>query len=855
MRGQIVRVGLFCVNAVTYRTHDTEEIAFAHVMDQWRERNMLLAALQSTNKAIEVVTACGELKSLRRLFASGLHVIHISTLFNDNRAIKGLPIEDRIGHMSFVSGGNLKQLVTFAAEHHDLIWVVHSGAPLRIAHALADAGAAHVISVERRDRTSAESDPVVATFFENLYKNLLGNVSIERSFVTAKDACPVGRHTFTLLPDHGAAPRIALIPTKVRAAAVVVAASNHSSPIVIARPGKAVDVTQKPPPCNLPAVPIMHSRELNLQKVVVQLRKHRQCIITGAVGVGKSLLAISAAGFLQQRRRYVDGVYLVNMRSVKSADEFHMALSTALNRPHLVDTFHLLESLADYKILLVLDNTDEFVPQVFEWASVFLKSCTRSSVLVTANLQRFANLSESMPKLPYCLQLGELQLLEMARMFTVYAPKHIAVPLACLAGDDWNYPYATRRLERTMLFQGGGAHPLACRILFSLLKYLPMTALETAIAQSTARLPQQPWARDLLDDRLGVAVGTVLHWLQTAQPDAWKLLCLLSLLPVGAMQHDLNALFGIEQWQAPLDTLVHIGLCDKLTTASTPLGVITRIRDPLPSEPTTPVPGPAAPPAAVTASSELNPLQIPPLFVETQSPTPSTPSSVPASPSAIRPPSFAGGLGLMAAPPKDTRITAPSPRAQLTAAPVIILTPMSITEHIPMTEPAQSQSHRQSLVSVRSQQSAQSMASDRHLAEEDDVHVTAMALVRNCVLKVMQPEMFEEHCKKTVEHYARVSYALHELACVRGDETRIKAALDVTRIVYQNIAACLQVDRARVAGLVSVAGLTNYALTRANPLSAIGLISNYLPRVRQTCCSFRRFVFADSFSLIVLSPL
>ena len=133
-----------------------------------------------------------------------------------------------------------------------------------------------------------------------------------------------------------------------------------------APPGELRDVTPAPPPTNLPydvrgctfcrmrrgvtsgcAVLLgamlccvclvwvssraekLEGRNVRIQKTIEALLVKRLVVLLGAPGVGKSSVAVAVARYLQQRRRFADGVFLVSLDGLE-AGSVPYAISSAL---------------------------------------------------------------------------------------------------------------------------------------------------------------------------------------------------------------------------------------------------------------------------------------------------------------------------------------------------------------------------------------------------------------------------------------------------------------------------------------------------------------------------------------------
>ena len=113
----------------------------------------------------------------------------------------------------------------------------------------------------------------------------------------------------------------------------------------------------------LPHTPLI-GREAELEQIAACLADPacRLLTVVGPGGVGKSRLAGEAVA--GQKRHFVDGVHFVSLAAVTQADAIAEAVLCALKAPirdNLATQSHLLDTLRDRQILLVLDNFEHLL--------------------------------------------------------------------------------------------------------------------------------------------------------------------------------------------------------------------------------------------------------------------------------------------------------------------------------------------------------------------------------------------------------------------------------------------------------------------------------------------------------------
>ena len=132
-------------------------------------------------------------------------------------------------------------------------------------------------------------------------------------------------------------------------------------------------------------------REVELASVERLLTQARMVTLTGPGGVGKTRIALRAAGGLRDRHRHQprfrDGVFLVELSGLKDAELLPRAVCVALGitdqtvRPPLD---FLTDYLADRSALLVLDTCEHLVDACAMLADLLLRDAPGVSILATS---------------------------------------------------------------------------------------------------------------------------------------------------------------------------------------------------------------------------------------------------------------------------------------------------------------------------------------------------------------------------------------------------------------------------------------------------------------------------------------
>jgi predicted ATPase/DNA-binding CsgD family transcriptional regulator len=124
-------------------------------------------------------------------------------------------------------------------------------------------------------------------------------------------------------------------------------------------------------------------REAELAEVAGLLGAHRLVTLTGAGGIGKTRLAMEAAGAVG----VPDGVWQVELASVADPAQVPREVAAALGlKPSGGEPIEeaMLAALADRELLLVLDNCEHLVGACAELAEGLLRVCPRLRLLATS---------------------------------------------------------------------------------------------------------------------------------------------------------------------------------------------------------------------------------------------------------------------------------------------------------------------------------------------------------------------------------------------------------------------------------------------------------------------------------------
>ncbi|MDN5859312.1 MAG: winged helix-turn-helix domain-containing protein [Pseudonocardia sp.] len=126
-------------------------------------------------------------------------------------------------------------------------------------------------------------------------------------------------------------------------------------------------------------------REAELAQLRAALREHPLVTLTGVGGVGKSRLAVEAAG--QERARFADGAWFCELAPLDDGAAVSQALAAALRvrqRQDLTIEQSVIEYLSGRELLLVVDNCEHVLDAVARVLDQVVAHCPGVVVLATS---------------------------------------------------------------------------------------------------------------------------------------------------------------------------------------------------------------------------------------------------------------------------------------------------------------------------------------------------------------------------------------------------------------------------------------------------------------------------------------
>jgi predicted ATPase/DNA-binding CsgD family transcriptional regulator len=265
---------------------------------------------------------------------------------------------------------------------------------------------------------------------------------------------------------------------------------------------------------NLPVKPTQFiGRERELTVIKGLLEKSRLLTLVGALGVGKTRLALQAAW--EVRDSYPEGVYFVALESVTDPEAVIPAIASAVGIEDAEDQHSieaLKQSLYKKRVLLVLDNVEHLQSAAVD-LSELLAALPQLRVIVTSRVplhiygeQQYTVPPMSLPDLAHADPMSLMSCESIALFMQHACAVRPDVELTCENASD--IVQICHRLEGIPLAIELAAKHLKMRTPRSLLAYLELNLLDT-LTGGACDLPARQrtlrssvdWSYNLLDER------------------------------------------------------------------------------------------------------------------------------------------------------------------------------------------------------------------------------------------------------------------------------------------------------------------------------------------------------------------
>jgi len=509
-----------------------------HPVEPWdfaTERELIFDSLTEAGRAMEVYIESAGVDNLRMLLTNGCRVLHYSG-YSHHRF---LACEDDRGRAHALRPQALRELLADAnSTVPDLVFVCALRAR-RTGEMFRAAGMPTVVVAETEN---LGEDRAAAAFVRAFYRALASGKTIMHAFEkgqAAIKAIPGGsseQKRFMLLDQNG---------------------HRQIAPFAEAPLGTWRELAPPEPPNNLPGLTKkLTGRAVEMQRVVTALPDHCMVVLHGPAGIGKTALAIAAAGYLRQRRHFSDGVVFLSLRHAGSDQALRIALAQSLGLQSENDE-ELYDCLRTQDMLLILDGCESLLQSgVPDFLRTLDRLAPRSKFLLTSQQVPGSGLRGLPAK---AIHQRPLARTEAARLFLNSAPRSLAAELGRPASE----PMLIDLLARHPVLKCLGGHPHAILLAAPLLRNRSLVQLQELLASQLDHEPKQPTTsadQPSHDSAFLLALRAAVNDLRERQPNAVRLLGLMGLLPGGASPLDISLVWGEENWRDLMATLVQSSL-------------------------------------------------------------------------------------------------------------------------------------------------------------------------------------------------------------------------------------------------------------------------------------------------------
>jgi predicted ATPase/class 3 adenylate cyclase len=131
-----------------------------------------------------------------------------------------------------------------------------------------------------------------------------------------------------------------------------------------------------------PAVNNLIGRSSDLHRLSALIDTHRMVTLTGVGGVGKTRLAETAA--LRRMGAHSDGVWIADLSRASDASSVLSGVAASLNVPAAANFERLADLIRGHDLLLVLDNCEHVIDDVFDLCETLLDQTSRLRIIATS---------------------------------------------------------------------------------------------------------------------------------------------------------------------------------------------------------------------------------------------------------------------------------------------------------------------------------------------------------------------------------------------------------------------------------------------------------------------------------------
>lgn len=471
----------------------------------------------------------------------------------------GVVLEDKVGLACPMSAGDLRDRLRTLRGAPCQLAVLNACHSQDFAQVLLDRGARHVVAVRSQDRIL---DKVARHFASEFYPLLMHGHSVSDAFESARDTVRRDRHLGRLVDPTTHEPAVFDETDKIRL--LPEGSTRHEKQLtwegVRRLSGEAI------PPAwghntNLLRIspdPFVGRRE-DLHKIASCLRAPNEdqqaprCVLlSGMGGMGKSVLAQAAGRWHRERDRFAKGVWEFDLRKVQDVAQVRISIAKEfrLSKAARKSNRTLASELADYEILLILDDLDALLR--FE----------------STQYDPSGLISDLIKSLLGCPRLRLILTARDPLSLTVFHRKHDVLRmeredaehlLKCHSGIT---NYSEEDMEELMAFFDGYPFPIRMAGSYTRMKDCTLSKLREQLAGRDVDALLDPSGEpETRDTRLAKTLDLSYNNLPNA---AHRIFPLLALFPRGVTEEAAHYIWGEEEGVNALEMLLRFSMAEEV---------------------------------------------------------------------------------------------------------------------------------------------------------------------------------------------------------------------------------------------------------------------------------------------------
>ncbi len=519
---------ILCLFSAPLVAQDGEPLG---ALDIGAERDAIIRELSACKKAVSLRIGYATVEELARSVAEQFNILHLSCHGQEEYLL----FEDGKGGSQPIGGDYLKRLLCVGVPFElAIVSACHSE---RIGETLVEAGIRHVIAIKC---DVPVLDVAAITFIGQFFRSLFRGNPVEKAFEMARLLVEGNPELMKLKPQlefiahkNG----VPFVPEEKKFVLLPEDNEVHLNPLLSHEIPQGTLMLEEPTPqSNLPVKP--HSftgRSVDMYDIINELCENRFVTITGAGGIGKTVVAIEVARWFCARSFFPDGIFYIDLRETDTVEGIVDVLGAALGE-RLTELKDVIVHLRDWNCLLLLDNAEDILWQDEDAMQDFIDSLFKftpnTKLVVTSQRPVGGNLYE--PEHVY--RIYPLERDDAATLFIVTARRR-------MEREEWESQSFCSLLEQL------GGHPLS--IVLTACQLTPGIILEDLIERITVYKARAITVKDITDkdaEHGESLVASLASAYDTLSENAKTLFGILSMLPAGAQEEMLTQIYGGTAW-------------------------------------------------------------------------------------------------------------------------------------------------------------------------------------------------------------------------------------------------------------------------------------------------------------------